>query len=132
LSQRERSPPPGGLLKEAEPSPDVTHLSPSPRPKGAPFSPGLGEEQVGLREGHTFPDFSAQTLGGPSFSRLGEGRGELGVSELEEANWNLQLLTFQRPYWPPLPPRAQPRLGGGACVCVYSVFGEGGGDRLSF
>uniref|UniRef100_A0A9L0K9U2 Uncharacterized protein n=1 Tax=Equus asinus TaxID=9793 RepID=A0A9L0K9U2_EQUAS len=60
---------------------------PSPRPKGAPFSPGLGEEQVGLREGHTFPDFSAQTLGGPSFSRLGEGRGELGVSELEEANW---------------------------------------------
>lgn len=38
---------------------------------------------------------------------------------------NLQLLTFQCPHSPPLPLRAQPHLGEGGAVCIYSVFGEG-------
>lgn len=57
---------------------------------------------------------------------------------------NLQLLTFQRHHSPPLPLRAQLRLGrGGGGLCVYIVcLGKGGrgrvhvlgkrGDRLSF
>lgn len=75
---------------------------------------------------HTFPDFSTQALGRTLILEAWRREGRsLGFQSWRGHIWDLRLLTFQRPYSPPLPLRAQPRLGGGP-VCVHSVFGGGG------
>lgn len=141
--------PPWGPWKGADPSQDNEHLSPSPSLQGAPATPrgaglGGGERLVAKypKAGDTFPDVSTQALGRTLILEAWRREGRsLGFQSWRGHICDLRLLTFQRPYSPPLPLRAQPCPGGGP-VCVHSVFGGGGrgrvhvlgngGDRLSF
>uniref|UniRef100_A0A8D2G2Y0 Uncharacterized protein n=1 Tax=Theropithecus gelada TaxID=9565 RepID=A0A8D2G2Y0_THEGE len=77
MPQSLRTYPPWGTLEGGCQRPSQIPALP-PSPQGAPLSPG-GEERVGVcaRRPHTFPIPPLGFLGGHSFSRLGDGRGEV-------------------------------------------------------